>query len=405
MISRISIVAFVPLLAVTQGQSLEPNFPQDNDDLAGNLIPEWLPQCFNGVESFDPFGVVECVHGNTLPSCLVGTNLQDIVTDVAQCISSSIEDEVAALFDQQDGTNNDQMTATSRQGDTLLNDILHDFLGNLMGEEADGLLNVGQAFVNATLDCLDPFANCVEETIQQAMDNLNPCINTTLAELVQCGQDNSDACLESCNGTQLVDASTNPFGNLVLTQVDTCPQIQSNIMDPLCDIVGCCEVCVPKVEALMECLVNDQLDQVPSTGESCDMTCPSPDRRRRLGKEDKPHLPPRNLNAAPTSKVPSEECLQFAPGLTGGDSEELSARSAVFLPCAYDSFRKAMDEPQIVASTDSSEVPGTPETNEGTSTNSEGTSEVNEATSAGRPGSAFGNMAMAAAVSALAVLI
>jgi len=462
MMNRFSttLMAFAPfLVVVARGQVLELinnninsnsnnniNSNNNNNEIVGNLIPEWLPQCFNNddMDSFDPFSVVGCVEDNTLPSCLVGTNLQDIISEVAQCISNSIEDEVAALMEQQQENDNGSSsssssgssTATSRQGGNTLGGILDDIFGNFMGEgggddgegddqggEGDELLNIGRAFVNATRVCLDPFADCVEETIQQAVSELSPCINITLTELVQCGRDNSDVCLESCKGTGLVGMNTNPFGDLVLTQVDTCPQIQTNIMDPLCDMVGCCEPCVPKVEALMDCLVNQELDQVPTTGDSCELTCPST-RRRLDGKDSR--VPSRKLTVASTTA--SEECLQFAPGLTGDDSKELLARSAVFLPCAYESFRQAIDEPQVVSSATTaaaaaagdegtSEVTGVEtndnegtsnvdeSTNEGTSEVNESangaSSEVNEVSSGGR--SAFGNMAMGAVVSTLAV--
>lgn len=398
--SRQVLAVLLVVAAVSVQGQLNFNFDQllggtDNNDtdVVSNLIPEWLPQCFEGQTTNGAGSIVGCIQENTMPSCMAGMNLQDMMTNVVQCISGSLEEAVTDLMAELNvdtttgnGTGEDVVgdavngltTALSKQGDpsSTTSDPMSeigDFFAQLLGgggdddttgddqmqEQMQSIFSVAEAFVNTTLQCLDPYAACVNETIQQAVANLNPCINTTLTALVECGQDNSDACLESCNTTDPMDfVQNNPFEGLIMMSLDTCVDIQQNVMDPFCGIVDCCQECVPQAEALMDCLINEQLDQVPAvadatTGETtyCDMACPTAAGRRLGSSNNKKNNKARTLQTTASTNNPGhtttsspepEVCLQFAPGLTGGDGQELSARSGVFLPCAYDSFRKAI---------------------------------------------------------------
>jgi hypothetical protein len=371
-ILRTSFVASTALLALlvssTQAQFFQMPSLTDGFD---NLIPEWLPQCFNGVNTFNPIAVVECVQDQVLPSCLQDASaMQDTFGGVAECISGSVGDEVTQFFEGLTGDNPLAQALASRKGGednkNDLGDLVDGFLSSIgIGEEAEGLFNIGSLFVNSTRTCLDPLVGCVNETIQQAVDTLNPCLNFSLFELVQCGQQNGDACLESCNATEVqAQFESNPF-ELAFTEVATCPLIQANIVDPFCTLVGCCEPCVPQVEALMNCVINQQLDQVPIVQGDCALTCPT--ERRRLGAAKKTtsssSTSSRRVQTIASPNAP-DECLQYAPGLTGDDSEELSARSSIFLPCAYNSFAKAMEEtPQVVSNTAVDEEETESETN------------------------------------------
>jgi hypothetical protein len=391
---------FDELLGGGGGDTTTDNNNNSSDLAVGIFIPEWLPQCFNnnnndGSINNNPFDVVNCIEDNTLPSCLATMNLADAINDVLQCVlgSSTIEDAWDTLMEQLgttigDGMNNDNgedgatdstttTVMTSKQGDTSepesSGNPLEEFFSGIFGgfggdNNEDGtnndndndnpmeaLMNVALAVVNTTLECLNPYAACINETIQEAIAvNLDPCINSTLTEWITCGQDNAEACLESCNNTEAPDTFlNNPFEGLILMPLDTCVDIQTNVMDPFCGLVDCCQACVPQAEALMDCLVNQQLDLVPSTGAAaeeettyCDMTCPARRRDRRLGGDNQPQYnkeaAPRTLTSASTSSPNPEVCLQFAPGLTGTGSQELAARSGIFLPCAYDSFKLAV---------------------------------------------------------------
>ena len=88
------------------------------------------------------------------------------------------------------------------------------------------------------------------------------------------------------------------------------------------------------MEALMQCIINQQLDQVPAVGETCEaLVCPADASERRLG---------RALAETASTTQHKEDCLQYSPGLTGDDGKELSARSSVFLPCVSNSFLGAV---------------------------------------------------------------
>lgn len=76
------------------------------------------------------------------------------------------------------------------------------------------------------------------------------------------------------------------------------------------------------------------------------MACPAAPERR-LRRQLQSPTPVRTLQATTDYERHDNDCLQFAPGLTGGDSAELSARSAVFLECSYDTFLRAIEDPGV----------------------------------------------------------
>lgn len=294
-----------------------------------NLIPQWLPQCFDEQQGGNPFEVVECIRGNSEPSCLE-KNFQETMMDVVQCVNISMFDDVTEFFENFN-PEEDLPSVTSKQGGDPLSDLLAG-LEEIVGIDTDALFDLATTFVNSTLECLDPYVECVNQTIHEAMNTqLEPCINQTLQELVDCGRTNGEACVQTCNDTQL---ESDLLLGLDFMSVQTCQGIQANVMDPLCGVVSCCEPCVAKMEALMQCIVNDQLDQVPAVGQTCNsLACPAASQRK---------LRPSSNRVLEKAAQPDEDCLQYSPGLTGDDGTELSARSAVFMPCVSNSFLSAV---------------------------------------------------------------
>jgi hypothetical protein len=296
-----------------------------------NLIPKWLPQCFTGLESFNPLSIIECIRENAGKTCLERMTFEGTITDIVDCVNTTVTAEVTAMMEGADDTDKNPVES---------------FLSNNLGVNMGGteLMNVGQFFVGSALACIDPYATCVQETIEAAVqDNLDPCLRQTVTDLVECGRTNSETCQETCNKSP--DEAEGLGLSLPALPVSTCASIQTNIMNPMCGVVSCCEPCLEKVEALVECVVNQQLDQVPTLGGQCnDLACPVVQKReRRLGQE-------KTMNSATTDRILLEDnnnvekCLEFAPGLTGDDSGELSSRSAIFMPCVSDSFLKAVEE-------------------------------------------------------------
>jgi hypothetical protein len=346
-LSSKNLLASAVLLAAAPAKGQFPSIDVDN------LVPQWMPQCFDGQEAVNPFDVVDCIRTNSNPSC-VEMSIEESIMGMVQCVNISMSESVASLIESFAA---EEVAANARQGDSDSNNPLKDFLQNALGVDMDveELLNIGRVFVNSTLECLDPYANCVQQTIQEAMETqLNPCINQTLRELVECGRSNQDLCLESCSNVTGTFEQNNPFERLKFESVETCDGIQTNLMNPLCDVVGCCEPCVAKVEALMKCIVNEQLDQVPALGDSntCeDLFCPVVSQRRQLRPAATTFTNPTRILEETTNPMSGDECLQYSPGLTGDDTKEFSARSAVFLPCVSDSFLGAVKTPTPVDST------------------------------------------------------
>lgn len=141
---------------------------------------------------------------------------------------------------------------------------------------------------NETLLELGCTSGNFEEIFQCANDTINDpnivdiittlpdCVESTLVTLGQCTLQNREECSASCAGVTF-DGESFTSG-VVWNQIVTCPQVQSDVVDPLCGPVSCCPVCVDAFEAFAECLVNDLISfAVPS----CDFECTGQQQRRR----------------------------------------------------------------------------------------------------------------------------
>lgn len=292
-----------------------------------DLIPEWLPICFSRNETL--LEMFTCLQDNVDTECFNDTSLQYIV----KCTAEAVPDfELTSQLD---------VNAT-------LDDLL-DFNWTLLGDEFDDI----ESFYNSTRFCLDPYVDCVNASIQESIDSIDPCIRTTLSDLTKCAIDNADQCFSNCTDFALdaISDSTNPFSDFSdfnILSLLTCGGIQNNIVDPLCGTIECCQPCVEPYVDLMECIVNDVLD---FTFFPCDFECPGEEERLRELRflpEGSNTSDQQTSGGTSNYDVDTDEivnsCLQYAPGLTGKDAEELVARVQVFLPCVHDEFLHVVRE-------------------------------------------------------------
>jgi len=296
------------LLILSAGAQTNGFWNNVGNGAAGDLIPEWLPGCFDDSTSSTGLnGVFTCLSQNVQGSCLSG----EAFVTVGQCVSDAL--------------------------DVNLLDPSVLFNATVIAEVMSSLKNISR-------DCLDPLVDCVKETIQERIATvLEPtCLPGTLKNLTQCAQDNGASCLNSCQAAwdNTITTTMNPWEGLDESSVATCSGIQTEVVDPSCAVVTCGEPCVPAYEELMDCLVNDVLNY---TGEECDFQCAAPSTRhhRHLRSEQpKVSLTKSSVRFLDDGSSPSniDDCLQFAPGLTGATPAELASRSQYFMSCVANQF-------------------------------------------------------------------
>jgi hypothetical protein len=138
---------------------------------------------------------------------------------------------------------------------------------------------------NTVVECTAISLDCVNATLQGiyadlAAALLDPCVRTTTAALRKCALENAVTCATNCSAAAQTDNRPLFFQDtLVPSDVATCGGIQSNILDPTCDVVSCCPDCLDELEAVAECVVNDVFG---FTFFPCDFTCSRAAASRKL---------------------------------------------------------------------------------------------------------------------------
>ncbi|CAJ1946050.1 unnamed protein product [Cylindrotheca closterium] len=98
---------------------------------------------------------------------------------------------------------------------------------------------------------------------------LPACISSSLSGFTSCVKSIADGCLDRCMA--LKDTVTeNPFESLDIPALATCTGFQTQIMDPVCPLAGCCSECIPKLLEFMTCIVQEAYQVTPFP---CELTC------------------------------------------------------------------------------------------------------------------------------------
>lgn len=126
--------------------------------------------------------------------------------------------------------------------------------------------------------CLQPYLECIQAEVQVILDSLPECMNTTVTDLGNCYIDNASACNSTCSKDDIPE--TNPYENADASSLILCDAFQSDIMDPSCEIVDCCQECITEFEDVMNCIAQDILDLKSVGGGECVLSCS--DSRRNL---------------------------------------------------------------------------------------------------------------------------
>eukprot|EP00526_Cylindrotheca_closterium_P015912 CAMPEP_0113624600 /NCGR_PEP_ID=MMETSP0017_2-20120614/12686_1 /TAXON_ID=2856 /ORGANISM="Cylindrotheca closterium" /LENGTH=261 /DNA_ID=CAMNT_0000534645 /DNA_START=69 /DNA_END=850 /DNA_ORIENTATION=+ /assembly_acc=CAM_ASM_000147 len=130
--------------------------------------------------------------------------------------------------------------------------------------------------------CLSPYASCVEAEIQAILNSLPTCLNSTVVNLGQCFVDNGATCNTTCTKDDIPE--TNPYATVDASTLVTCNAFQTDIMDPTCTIVDCCQPCVDELEAAMNCITQNGLDlkqAPPNANDDCALSCTAASTRGR----------------------------------------------------------------------------------------------------------------------------
>ncbi|KAL3933791.1 MAG: hypothetical protein SGBAC_010244 [Bacillariaceae sp.] len=144
--------------------------------------------------------------------------------------------------------------------------------------------------ITAVQGCFGSYVTCITTEFQEIIDSLPACMNTTITDLGNCYIDNADTCNSTCSESDI--PATNPYASASATSILVCQAFQSDIMDPTCDIVDCCEPCIEKFEAFMNCIAQDALSlkTAPPQSDDCVVSCASSRRLELVASiEDKIH--------------------------------------------------------------------------------------------------------------------
>jgi len=138
----------------------------------------------------------------------------------------------------------------------------------------------GTRVTSEIVNCVEPYVTCITTKFQEIIDSLPACMNTTITDLGNCYIDNADTCNSTCSVDDI--PMTNPYASASATSILLCRAFQSDIMDPTCAIVDCCQPCISKFETFMNCIAQDALNlkTAPPQSGDCVLSCPS--RRRRF---------------------------------------------------------------------------------------------------------------------------
>ncbi|CAJ1943802.1 unnamed protein product [Cylindrotheca closterium] len=128
--------------------------------------------------------------------------------------------------------------------------------------------------------CIDSYVACITTEYQEIIDSLPACMNTTITDLGNCYIDNADTCNSTCSESDL--PATNPYASASATSILVCQAFQSDIMDPTCEVVDCCQPCIDEFETFMNCIAQDalSLQTAPPQSGDCVVSCSSSSSRR-----------------------------------------------------------------------------------------------------------------------------
>lgn len=198
--------------------------------------------------------------------------------------------------------------------------------------------------------CLSPYVTCIEGEIQKILDSLPSCLNSTMVNLGNCYYDNGRACNSTCTSEDKPTA--NPYSGVDASTLALCNSFQTDIMDPTCGIVDCCEPCVDEVEAFMNCFVQNALDLKQADSNSdCVLSCAARRRRHLMdhqllaSRQLAGHLAADGMEMKFKPEMLLRECglfLETSDGLNGlrAGIEELRTRlvEGNFFECLFDSL-------------------------------------------------------------------
>lgn len=182
---------------------------------------------------------------------------------------------------------------------------------------------------DTALDCFDPYHDCLRDRLDAALAGLPSCVRESTVTLAQCMMNNVGQCFTSCSGVVWGDDDgSSPFDDLNVFDLFTCRGIQRNLVQPMCDVAGCCEPCLDPLTDVAECVVNDVLDFGFLGDRQCEFACEAPPDTRR---DMRAVLPQIAVDADGVQRV-YEKCRTMVPGLIDKDqpSTRLAAHSNFF---------------------------------------------------------------------------
>lgn len=265
---------------------------------------EWLPGCEQSETFMD---AALCVAKNSSPACFGYSTPKDLY----QCF-------------MQDWQNKNDNPDESTASDT----------------EEPHKKNIMRDVLETAADCFDPYYDCMKEQVQTAVQALPQCLQDSSMALAQCFISNVGQCAPSCLNN---DWDTPLFSDLSIWDLFNCRGINNNILQPMCDLLSCCSQCIPALEQVANCVVNDVLDFGFLT---CEFDCeenPGRDRLLRAKMSDTtPDESNENENNSEyvitgTAQDVYSACVKIAPGLfTPKDAKGQLVARASFFECLVD---------------------------------------------------------------------
>mgnify|MGYP005855580073 CR=1 FL=1 len=228
-------------------------------------------------------------------------------------------------------------------------------------DNANNHTGIVRDILDTALDCFDPYHACITERVNAALAGLPACVRESSMALAECMISNVGLCLTSCAGSTWGNGDGSPFDDLNVFDLFTCKGIERNLLQPMCDVVECCEPCLDPLANVAECVVNDVLD-FGFWERECIFTCekqPADNTRRDLRA-----VSPQTIT---TLSAEAEHvyltCRGRVPGLLGTDrpSTQLAAR-ANFFDCIMEEslgLYKTVETTTTTTTTTTTEAPPT----------------------------------------------
>lgn len=180
-----------------------------------------------------------------------------------------------------------------------------------------------QVFAASEL-CLEPHVDCLNETVTDALDDLPPCVESTVKALGQCFVENVETCAGPCSevAVDLATREGSPYAGLTFVDVRNCELVEENVLFPACQTLNCCPPCLDTFEDVAECVVNDVLNLFPR-GDDCVFECENaPGVDRRGLRKNQEVYDSRTLSELGASANHLwEACGKLTPGIVGAGQE------------------------------------------------------------------------------------